>query len=64
MKRIAIIGGGVNGFACGVQLAEYFKKSAEIVIISELFSPDTTGDGSAGLWGPYMTLDTPNDKIW
>ncbi|KAL5281433.1 DDO.2 family protein [Megaselia abdita] len=63
MKRIAIIGGGVNGFACGVQLAEYFKEKAEIILISELFSPDTTGDGSAGLWGPYMTLDTTPEKI-
>ncbi|XP_055379259.1 D-aspartate oxidase [Condylostylus longicornis] len=61
--KIAIIGAGVNGLSCGVQLAKYYKNLAEITIISEVFSPHTTGDGSAGLWGPYLIGSTKSEKI-
>lgn len=65
MRRIGIIGGGVNGLSAAVKIAEYFYDNAgvQIVLISDEMSPHTTGDGSAGLWGPYLCGQTPDDKI-
>lgn len=63
MKHIVIIGGGVNGLASAVKLAEHFYENVQITLISEALSPDTTGDGSAGLWGPYYCGTTPDEKI-
>lgn len=63
VKKIAVLGGGINGISCAVQLQNKFKSAVEVTVISEEFSPNTTGDGSAGLWGPYLMGNTPNDKI-
>ena len=63
MKQIAVIGAGVNGLSAAVQLLEYFYDTARVTLISEDISPNTTGDGSAGLWGPYYCGKTPDHKI-
>ena len=63
VKQIAVIGAGVIGLSCAVKIIECFKDNVEIRIFSEKFSPNTTGDGSAGLWGPYKSGHTPEDKI-
>lgn len=63
VKKIAILGAGINGISCAVQLQKQFQNAVEVVVISEEFSPNTTGDGSAGLWGPYLVGTTPDDKI-
>lgn len=65
VKKIAIIGAGVVGLSSAVKIAEYVKTNGDIdvCLLSETFSPDTTGDGSAGLWGPYLISDTAPDKI-
>lgn len=63
VKKIAVLGAGIIGISCAVQLQNKFKNAVEVVVISEEFSPNTTGDGSAGLWGPYLMGSTPNDKI-
>uniref|UniRef100_A0A1L8E2I9 Putative d-aspartate oxidase n=1 Tax=Nyssomyia neivai TaxID=330878 RepID=A0A1L8E2I9_9DIPT len=54
MKKIAVIGAGVNGLSSAVQVAEHFYSDAQVVVVSEDLSPNTTGDGSAGLWEPYL----------
>ena len=62
--KIAVIGAGVVGLSSAVQIAEqYFKQDVQVTVISEAFSPNTTGDGSAGLWGPYYFGDTSAEKI-
>lgn len=53
-KRIMVIGAGVCGLTSAVQIAEFFHDRAQVTLVSEKFSPETTGDGSAGLWGPYL----------
>lgn len=65
VKKIAIVGAGVVGLSCAVKVAEFVKndKSIDVCLLSEQFSPNTTGDGSAGLWGPYLIGDTASDKI-
>ncbi|XP_055709264.1 D-amino-acid oxidase [Phlebotomus papatasi] len=54
MKKIAVIGAGVNGLCVAVQLSEHFYSDTQVVLVSEDISPNTTGDGSAGLWQPYL----------
>lgn len=53
--HITIIGAGIIGLttACTL-LKEYgLNDNFELAIISKTFSPDTTGDLSAGYWEPY-----------
>lgn len=61
--KIAIIGAGVVGTTTAIRLQELFGKRISLTLYSEEFSPKTTGDVSAGLWGPYILGDTPQDKI-
>lgn len=64
--RVAILGGGINGFCCAVRILEHYKKqgkSIDVTILSDKFTPYTTGDGSAGLWGPYLLGDTPTSRV-
>lgn len=65
VKKVAIIGAGVVGLSCAVKIAEFVNnnKNVDVSLLSEKFSPNTTGDGSAGLWGPYLIGDTASDKI-
>lgn len=63
MKQIVVLGAGVNGLSAAVQLAEYYYNVANVTLISEDVTPNTTGDGSAGLWGPYYCGKTPDHKI-
>lgn len=53
--RVVIVGGGIIGLttACTL-LKEYGSiENLQLTIISEAFSPNTTGDISAGFWEPY-----------
>ncbi|PSN50883.1 D-aspartate oxidase [Blattella germanica] len=59
--RIAVIGAGVIGMSTAV-LAQEKIPGIDITVISEKFTPHTTGDVSAGLWFPYCLKDTsPSD---
>ncbi|XP_053962432.1 D-aspartate oxidase [Anastrepha ludens] len=64
--RVAVIGGGVSGISSAIQILEHLKSAGspvEVTVISEAFSPNTTGDGSAGLWGPYLLGGTPTARV-
>lgn len=54
MKKILVVGAGVCGLTSAVQLAEFYNGTVQVTLTAERFSPDTTGDGSAGLWSPYL----------
>ena len=56
--NIAIVGAGIIGVTSALAIKEALPK-AHVTIYGELFSPETTGDGSAGLWGPFIVGDTP-----
>ena len=47
----------------GEILRPYFFQDAEITVFTEKFSPETTGDGAAGLWLPSVDPDTPKEKV-
>uniref|UniRef100_A0A182PR36 FAD dependent oxidoreductase domain-containing protein n=1 Tax=Anopheles epiroticus TaxID=199890 RepID=A0A182PR36_9DIPT len=59
--QFVILGSGINGLSCAIRLSEEFPNS-KIQIISEQFSPNTTSDVAAGLWGPYILGGTPDAK--
>lgn len=63
VKQIAIIGAGVIGATTAARLQEQFGSDVSITIFSDEFSPNTTSDIAAGLWGPHCLGDTPADKI-
>lgn len=54
MRKVLVIGAGVCGLTSAVQIAEFYANDVQVTLVSEKFSPDTTGDGSAGLWSPYL----------
>lgn len=60
--RVAIVGAGVIGVTSAFAVKNAFP-SYDVKIFADAFSPDTTGDGSAGLWGPFLLGDTPVDNI-
>jgi glycine/D-amino acid oxidase-like deaminating enzyme len=62
VPHVAVIGAGVIGLSTAV-LAQERIPGLHVTIISENFSPHTTGDGSAGLWMPYYLKDTPQSNI-
>jgi D-amino-acid oxidase len=63
MKKIVIIGAGISGLSSAVKVAEYFRNEARVLLVSDAISPNTTGDGSAGLWTPYYCGKTDEQNI-
>ena len=55
--HFVILGAGINGLSCAVRLSHEYPRST-VHIISEHFSPNTTSDVAAGLWGPYCLEGT------
>ncbi|XP_050563782.1 D-amino-acid oxidase [Spodoptera frugiperda] len=62
MVKIAVVGAGVNGLTCAVKIKETYK-DFDVVLISSEFTPNTTGDGSGGLWYPFICGETPDDLV-
>ncbi|XP_075979770.1 D-amino acid oxidase 2 isoform X2 [Anticarsia gemmatalis] len=54
MVKVAVLGAGINGLSTAYQIKEKYK-NFEVTVISPEFTPNTTGDGSGGLWLPYLT---------
>lgn len=44
MKKIVIVGAGVNGLCAATQIAESFYNNAQVTLISEETTPNTTGN--------------------
>ncbi|PSN50886.1 D-aspartate oxidase [Blattella germanica] len=61
--RIAVIGAGIVGMSTAVLVQEKIP-GIDITVISEKFSPHTTGDVAAGLWLPHCLEDTPESEIY
>ncbi len=47
-KKVAVVGGGVIGLSSALRAIQEFP-GLNITVISETFSPDTTGDGASGV---------------
>jgi len=59
--HIAVTAAGIVGLSTAVSVQETIP-GLHVTLISDHFSPDTTGDGSAGLWMPYCLKDTPQSN--
>ena len=53
--RVTIIGAGIIGLTTACTLLKEYaaNENLQLTIVSEKFSPETTGDVSAGYWEPY-----------
>ena len=53
---VCVVGAGIIGLSTAVQLTELQLPGADICVtlVSEKFSPDTTGDGAGGIWDPTL----------
>ncbi|CAF3753352.1 unnamed protein product [Rotaria sp. Silwood1] len=53
--RVVIVGGGIIGLTTACTLLKEYAAidNLQLTIISETFSPETTGDISGGYWEPY-----------
>jgi len=61
--KVAIIGSGIMGTSTAYRLLLQ-RPDVDVTIISKGFSPNTTSDGAAGFWEPYLPGDTPIELIW
>ncbi|XP_023218282.1 D-aspartate oxidase-like isoform X1 [Centruroides sculpturatus] len=60
--KAAVVGAGIIGVSTAIQILELVP-GVQVTLISEDFSPNTTGDGSAGFWCPYLLGDLPKDTL-
>jgi hypothetical protein len=62
--RIIIIGAGIIGLTTGCTLLKEYatNENLQLTIISETFTPETTGDISSGYWQPYG-LENIDERI-
>lgn len=60
--KVGVIGAGIIGTSSALALIDSIP-DIEITLISEKWSPNTTGDGSGGLIYPYLPGKTPNEKV-
>ncbi|CAF1053034.1 unnamed protein product [Rotaria sordida] len=62
--RITIVGAGIIGLTTACTLLKEYatNENLQLTIISEKFTPETTGDISAGYWEPYG-LKTIDERI-
>lgn len=60
--RVAVVGAGVIGVTSAFTVKSAFPRY-DVKIFADAFSPNTTGDGSAGLWSPFLLSDTPFEDI-
>ncbi|XP_073529283.1 D-aspartate oxidase isoform X2 [Phyllobates terribilis] len=63
--RVAVIGGGLVGLSTALCITESLPQCS-VTVISETFSPNTTGDVAAGCLIPHPYPDTPlhQQKDW
>ncbi|XP_071944350.1 D-aspartate oxidase-like [Antedon mediterranea] len=60
--KVAIVGGGINGFSCGVNILQSIPNT-EVTILAEVLPPNTTGDNAAGLIFPFAINETKMESV-
>lgn len=60
--KVAVIGAGIVGVSSAIQIAEKYKNNVNVTIVTDSITPNTTGDGSAGLWTAYFIIGPANDR--
>jgi len=62
MVKVCVIGAGVIGLSSAVRILEECA-GAEVTLVAEKLSPQTTTDVSGGFWEPHLLGDTPERDI-
>lgn len=60
--RILVLGAGINGLSSAVCIQQACPL-AQVQLVAEHFSPDTTSDGSAGFWQPHLASKRSEDQV-
>jgi L-2-hydroxyglutarate oxidase LhgO len=60
MIKITILGAGAVGLSAAVQLQDKYP-DAEITMVAEKFTNDTTSNGAAGIYRPTIYHTSGND---
>ena len=61
-KNVCVIGAGVIGLSTAYCLSKC-NANLKVTLISDKFSPHTTGDGAAGKWDPSNYHQTPVEDL-
>lgn len=61
-RSVCVIGAGVIGMSTAYRLQEELP-GVDVTIISEEFTPNTTGDNVAGFWRPYFVDGTSPELV-
>ncbi|KAH9525667.1 hypothetical protein Btru_001993 [Bulinus truncatus] len=59
--KVVVIGAGIVGLSSAVVIQQSCPDIA-VEIVADVFSPDTTSDGSAGFWEPYA-MGSDMDRV-
>ncbi|XP_022107139.1 D-aspartate oxidase-like isoform X3 [Acanthaster planci] len=62
VHKVCVVGAGIIGLSTAYIIQDKIP-DVEVTIIADRFSPDTTGDGTGGLWMPYLAGNTPMELI-
>lgn len=60
--KVVVLGGGIIGMTTAVRALETLD-DVDVTVVSERFSPHTTGDVAAGLLKPYCLKGVPEEKL-
>ncbi|KAF2356905.1 FAD dependent oxidoreductase [Trinorchestia longiramus] len=62
VMHVVVVGGGVIGLSSALAILEQIP-GCRLTVISDSFSPNTTGDVAAGIWAPYLPGGTSEENI-
>lgn len=60
--KVAVVGGGINGICTGLALQTEIR-GANVTVLSDRWTPETTGDVSAGFIYPYLPGEQTPPKL-
>ena len=64
--RVCVIGAGIIGLSSAVLIQSKLADAgvaAEVTLMAETFSPETTSDKSGGIWEPFLINYEQRDDI-
>ncbi|XP_035682561.1 D-amino-acid oxidase-like [Branchiostoma floridae] len=63
MMKVVVVGGGVIGLSSALCVKERCQR-ADVTVVAAEFTPNTTGDGAAGIWQPQLWNVTQQELKW
>ena len=60
--RVCVIGAGVVGLSSAVRIQEELPH-CDVTLLADRFSPDTTSDGSGGIWFLHLVGGVSQDLL-